>query len=380
MVDVTLTDLQKRYGNGHHAVRGITLGIRDQEFMVLVGPSGCGKTSTLRMIAGLEDITSGEIRIGPRRVNEIEPRDRDIAMVFQNYALYPHMTVFENMGYALSLRRRPRSEILKQVQETATLLGLQDQLGKKPKELSGGQRQRVALGRAIVRKPQLFLFDEPLSNLDAQLRSEMRVELKTLQNRLRTTAVYVTHDQAEAMTLGDRITVMSEGVIQQVATPLEIYTNPINRFVAAFIGSPMMNFIGGVLRRDDGELSLLPHGMQAPIPLRMPSQDQLASRLDGSVILGIRPEHITPAQEASGLPALDCTVRLVEQMGDAQHVHLGISGSEHLLIMKCGSRLPCRTGGRIQVSCDTLHGHVFADDTPTAPNLTLPVHELPHLA
>src|ERR671935_327399 len=243
MAQVLLRNLNKKFDEVH-AVKDVNLEIRDKEFVVLVGPSGCGKTTTLRMVAGLEAITSGEIMIGDRVVNNLPPMDRDIAMVFQNYALYPHMSVYDNMAFGLKMRKFSRSEIAKRVQEAAEILGIQELLRRKPRQLSGGQRQRVAVGRAIVRHPQVFLFDEPLSNLDAKLRVQMRVELKRLHDRLETTAIYVTHDQVEAMTLGDRVVVMRDGMVQQEGAPLELYERPANRFVAGFIGSPAMNFIG----------------------------------------------------------------------------------------------------------------------------------------
>src|SRR6202011_648980 len=241
MAPVHIRHLNKKFDEGH-AVNDVNLEIHDQEFVVLVGPSGCGKTTTLRMVAGLESITSGRVLINDKVVNDLAPMDRDIAMVFQNYALYPHMTVYDNMAFGLKMRKFDRSEIAKRVNEAAEILGIHDYLKRKPRQLSGGQRQRVALGRAIVRHPQVFLFDEPLSNLDAKLRVQMRVELKKLHNRLNTTAVYVTHDQVEAMTLGDRVVVMKDGLVQQVGEPLELYNAPANRFVAGFIGSPAMNF------------------------------------------------------------------------------------------------------------------------------------------
>src|SRR6516162_221829 len=242
MARVLIRDLNKKFDDVH-AVKDVDLEIRDKEFVVLVGPSGCGKTTTLRMVAGLESITSGQVLIGDRVVNELPPMDRDIAMVFQNYALYPHMTVYDNMAFGLKMRKFPKPEIETRVREAAQMLGIQELLNRKPRQLSGGQRQRVAVGRAIVRHPQVFLFDEPLSNLDAKLRVQMRVELKRLHDRLETTAIYVTHDQVEAMTLGDRVVVMKDGWIQQVGEPLELYGRPANRFVAGFIGSPSMNFV-----------------------------------------------------------------------------------------------------------------------------------------
>lgn len=287
MAGIVLTRLEKVYDNGFRAVKGIDLTIRDKEFMVLVGPSGCGKTTTLRMIAGLEDVTSGEIRIGERVVNQVEPKDRDIAMVFQNYALYPHMTVFENMAYGLKLRKVPKAEIEQKVQAAAKMLTLTDHLTKRPKQLSGGQRQRVALGRAIVRQPQVFLFDEPLSNLDAKLRADMRYELKTLQNRLKTTMVYVTHDQIEAMTMADRIVVLNAGHIAQVGAPLELYHKPQNTFVAGFIGNPKMNFVPVTCVGVDAiGVTISYAGQTALIPV-----DARPDLVGQTLTLGIRPEH-----------------------------------------------------------------------------------------
>src|ERR1700687_4774174 len=251
MAQVVLKELNKKYDEVH-AVKDVNLTIRDKEFMVLVGPSGCGKTTTLRMVAGLEEITAGEIAIGDRIVNDLPPKDRDIAMVFQNYALYPHMSVYDNMAFGLKMRKFPKPEIKKRVQDAPETLGIQERLKRKPRQLSGGQRQRVAVGRAIVRHPQVFLFDEPLSNLDAKLRVQMRVELKRLHERLETTAIYVTHDQVEAMTLGSRVVVMKDGWVQQVGEPLEIYAKPLNKFVAGFIGSPAMNFASVRIAGENG--------------------------------------------------------------------------------------------------------------------------------
>jgi multiple sugar transport system ATP-binding protein len=252
MAEVILENVTKVFPGGTVAVEEFSLNIRDQEFIVLVGPSGCGKSTTLRMVAGLEEATRGTIRIGNRVVNDVPPKDRDIAMVFQNYALYPHMTVYKNMAFGLRLRRFPKAEIDRRVREAAKILGIEELMDRKPRALSGGQRQRVAVGRAIVRQPQAFLFDEPLSNLDAKLRVEMRAELKRLHHRLKTTVIYVTHDQAEAMTLGDRVVVMNAGRVQQVAPPLVVYDFPVNRFVAGFLGTPAMNFIPGRLVAQDG--------------------------------------------------------------------------------------------------------------------------------
>src|SRR6516225_6870964 len=276
MARVLLHNLNKMFDEVH-AVRDVNLGIRDKEFVVLVGPSGCGKTTTLRMVAGLESITSGRILIDDKVINDLPPMDRDIAMVFQNYALYPHMTVYDNMAFGLKMRKFDRSEIAGRVKEAAEILGIQELLKRKPRQLSGGQRQRVALGRAIVRHPQVFLFDEPLSNLDAKLRVQMRVELKKLHSRLNTTAIYVTHDQVEAMTLGDRVVVMRGGIVQQVGEPLELYNAPVNRFVAGFLGSPAMNFATVKVSLDNGAIWAANEGMQIQAP------PQCANRLGGYV-------------------------------------------------------------------------------------------------
>src|SRR6186997_43800 len=293
MADVSTRNLNKKYDNGFHAVKDVNLEIRDKEFLVLVGPSGCGKTTTLRMLAGLESITSGEILIGNTVVNQLAPMDRDIAMVFQNYALYPHMSVYDNMAFGLKMRKFERAEIKKRVQEAAEILGIGDLLKRKPRQLSGGQRQRVALGRAIVRHPRVFLFDEPLSNLDAKLRVQMRVELRKLHQRLGTTAVYVTHDQVEAMTLGDRVVVMKDGIVLQVGEPLELYNQPANKFVAGFIGSPAMNFAAVTVTEANGSLIAENSGLRITLP------DETAQRLRGhigrEVTLGVRPEDLMVA-------------------------------------------------------------------------------------
>jgi multiple sugar transport system ATP-binding protein len=291
MADVVLERIEKRFGDVV-AVGGIDLTVRDQEFLILVGPSGCGKTTTLRMIAGLEEVTNGDIRIGGRSVTHLPPRDRDIAMVFQSYALYPHMTVAKNMSFSLKLRRMPKAEIDRRVKEVAAILGLTEQLNRKPRQLSGGQRQRVAVGAALCRQAGVLLFDEPLSNLDAKLRVHMRTELKRLHLAIRSTMVYVTHDQVEAMTMGDRIVIMNGGVICQVGTPLEIYDKPASRFVAGFIGSPPMNFFEGEIVAEGAEAGvLLGGGIRLPL-----SRRELAARTGRKVYLGIRPEHISLTQ------------------------------------------------------------------------------------
>ncbi|MCK6486764.1 MAG: sn-glycerol-3-phosphate ABC transporter ATP-binding protein UgpC [Planctomycetes bacterium] len=372
MAGILIKDLQKIYDNGYHAVKDANLEIRDREFMVLVGPSGCGKTTTLRMIAGLEDISGGEIRIGERRLNEVAPKDRDIAMVFQSYALYPHMSVYENMAFALRLRKMPKPEIHAKVMEAAKMLSLGNQLEKLPKQLSGGQRQRVALGRAIVRQPKAFLFDEPLSNLDAKLRGEMRYELKSLQTRLATTAVYVTHDQIEAMTLGDRITVMSVGEIQQVAPPTVVYEFPYNRFVASFIGTPPMNFVTGKLVREGDTWSCeMAKGQR--FTLGMKERGKLAENLGKDVVLGVRPEHLHAPQVApAGCAVCPMKVDVVEHMGDHQYIYLLLDGVEDTVIMKAPPQVKAAPGDIMPVHLDTAAGHLFAGTHEHAPNITLP--------
>ncbi len=370
MAAITLRKIVKTYDNGFTAVKGIDLHIKDHEFMVLVGPSGCGKTTSLRMIAGLEDVSAGDLMIGERRVNDVEPKDRDIAMVFQNYALYPHMTVRDNMAFGLKLRKMPRIEIEARVDEATRMLGLKDHLEKRPKQLSGGQRQRVALGRAIVRNPQVFLFDEPLSNLDAKLRAEMRYELKTLQQRLRTTMVYVTHDQIEAMTLGDRITVMSHGEIQQVAPPMTVYEFPYNRFVAEFIGSPKINVIPGTLSQADGRWRFrLTAGQEFGLAMR--EQHAFAAHAGKPVALGVRPEHFLVAPNATSVP-VPMSVSVIELMGDHQYVYLSMPGHDGVLTMKCGAHFRCAPGDAITVHWDTAPAHVFGGTDEHAPTLTLP--------
>jgi multiple sugar transport system ATP-binding protein len=313
MSNVSIREVHKRYED-FHAVKGVSLDIKDHEFVVLVGPSGCGKTTTLRMVAGLESITEGQILIGPTVVNDLPPMDRDIAMVFQNYALYPHMSVYDNMAFGLKMRKFARVEIDKRVREAADILGIKDHLGRKPRMLSGGQRQRVALGRAIVRHPQVFLFDEPLSNLDAKLRVQMRVEIKKLHQRLSTTSIYVTHDQVEAMTLGDRVVVMKDGLIQQVGEPLELYNKPANKYVAGFIGSPAMNFADVTIADAGGKLWAEGTGLRLAIP------DELTLRMrphsGRAATLGIRPEDLRMANGSD--PADQCfeaVVEVAEQLG-----------------------------------------------------------------
>ena len=323
MAEIELKDVTKRYPDGTEAVKQMNLTVNDGEFMILVGPSGCGKSTALRMIAGLEDISDGELYIGGELVNDLAPRDRDIAMVFQNYALYPHMTVRENMGFALKLAKEEKEDTNKRVEEAARILDLTEQLDRKPANLSGGQRQRVAMGRAIVRNPAAFLMDEPLSNLDAKLRVQMRTEVSRLQQRLGTTTIYVTHDQTEAMTLGDRVAVMRLGIVQQVGAPQQLYDNPVNLFVAGFIGSPSMNFMPAHF--EGGHLKLPMVDVPAPSHLR----DELR---DGrQVIVGIRPEHMEDAslvgqEHRSHGVTFNTTIELLESMGSELYAHFSVGG------------------------------------------------------
>src|SRR6266571_8385372 len=323
MATVEFKKLVKRYG-ALEVVHGIDLAIADGEFIVLVGPSGCGKSTTLRMLAGLEDISDGEIFIGARKVNEVEPRDRDIAMVFQDYALYPHMSVYDNMAFSLLYRKMPRKAIDSRVREAAEILGLTPYLSRRPKQLSGGQRQRVAMGRAIVRKPQVFLFDEPLSNLDAKLRVATRTEIKALHQRLKTTSVYVTHDQIEAMTMADKIVVMNAGRVEQVGSPLELYDDPANQFVAGFIGSPAMNFLTGRMVRNGAGLAVaVGGGVHLPIPVR-------AEIPEGrEVVVGVRPEHFSVAED--GVPA---EVVVVEPTGADTQIFCRLAGVDVTAVVR----------------------------------------------
>jgi multiple sugar transport system ATP-binding protein len=322
MASVKLVNASKIYDNSVSAVTRANLTVEDREFVVLVGPSGCGKSTLLRMIAGLEDVTSGEILIDGRVVNEVPPRDRDIAMVFQNYALYPHMSVYDNMAFGLKMRKMPQAEIRDRVHDAAEILQIRDYLDRKPRALSGGQRQRVALGRAIVRKPKVFLFDEPLSNLDAKLRVQTRIEINRLHKTLQTTMIYVTHDQVEAMTMGDKIVVMKGGVIQQVDSPMNLYNDPANKFVAGFIGSPSMNFITGRIER--AKTPLFKSGAFA-IPVPSAALKKLKNRAGGEIILGVRPEHVSIAENAGtkrGVKAQPVTVDVVEPIGNETLIYL----------------------------------------------------------
>jgi ABC-type sugar transport system ATPase subunit len=313
MAEVQLHNLEKRYDNEAHAVKGVTFTARDGEFVVLVGPSGCGKTTTLRMVAGLEEITSGDLLIDGQRMNDREPKDRDVAMVFQNYALYPHMTVFENMAFPLKMRKVPKAQIKSEVEDAAKLLGIDKYLKKKPKELSGGERQRVAVGRAIVRRPKVFLFDEPLSNLDAALRTQMRAELKRIQRRLGATMLYVTHDQVEAMTMGDKIAVMNKGELEQFGAPSEIYERPATVFVARFLGSPAMNVLSGGIINEGDRSYFVSTALKLPLG---------RSAETGNVHAGIRPESIVIERQSNGTDSLSGKLILIEPLGGVTHYYI----------------------------------------------------------
>ena len=352
MAGVSFREVDKRYGDVA-VIEDLNLEIRDQEFMVLVGPSGCGKSTALRMVAGLEEISSGTISIGDRVVNELPPKDRDIAMVFQNYALYPHMTIRENLEFGLKMRGTPRDETGRMVDEAAEILGLTPYLDRKPKQLSGGQRQRVAVGRAIVRHPSVFLFDEPLSNLDAKLRGQMRAEIKSLQHRLKTTTIYVTHDQIEAMTMGSRIAVMKDGRIQQVGTPLEIYGRPVNLFVAAFIGTPPMNFLPATVENG----SAVGDGFSLKLPARLRSAGALPA--GSRIVLGLRPENVIgPGEDARGETSpLRLEVQVVEPLGDEVVVHGKVLDAT--VICKLEPRHEPEVGSTLDALVEVDEMHVF---------------------
>jgi multiple sugar transport system ATP-binding protein len=358
MAGVRLEGVHKRYGDAV-VIENLDLEIRDHEFMVLVGPSGCGKSTALRMVAGLEEISGGTVSIGGRVVNDVPPKDRDVAMVFQNYALYPHMDIRQNLEFGLRIRKTPRAEIDAAVNEAAQILGISQLLERRPRQLSGGQRQRVALGRAIVRKPSVFLFDEPLSNLDAKLRVQMRAEIKKLQQRLQTTSIYVTHDQIEAMTMGHRICVLRDGKLQQVGTPLEVYQRPANAFVAQFIGTPPMNFIRATITGGGTRVAAAAFAVPVPAALR----PAVAGRDGGKVILGVRPEHVLgEGRSARGEAApLRTTVELVETLGDEVVIH-GRAGDDTLVYKQAPHHVP-QVGAQTGVQLELDHLHLFDAET-----------------
>ncbi|MDD5704363.1 MAG: sn-glycerol-3-phosphate ABC transporter ATP-binding protein UgpC [Kiritimatiellae bacterium] len=358
MAEVVLEHVEKIYDNNYKAVHDFNLKVRDKEFVVLVGPSGCGKSTTLRMIAGLEEISGGTIAIDGRVVNNVPPKDRDIAMVFQNYALYPHMSVYDNMAFGLKLRGFKRAEIQCRVNEAAEILGISDLLDRRPKQLSGGQRQRVAVGRAIVRKPKVFLFDEPLSNLDAKMRVQMRIEITRLHHRLGATMIYVTHDQTEAMTMGDRIVVMHQGRVQQVADPLELYNRPRNRFVAGFIGMPPMNFIDGKLAAQDNGFYFENEDIRLPLPDTW--RDRVAPHAGRDVTFGVRPEDIgsPAASQVPDAPRLSATVDVIEPMGSETYVYFRAGGQTN--IARVEPQVAFAAGQRIELPVMMSKAHLYA--------------------
>ena len=365
MASLSLRHIFKKYPGGVTAVSDFNLEIKDKEFIVLVGPSGCGKSTTLRMIAGLEEISEGELFIGDRLVNDVAPKDRNIAMVFQNYALYPHMTVAENMAFGLKLNKTPKDEIKRRVEEAARILDITHLLDRKPKALSGGQKQRVALGRAIVRNPMVFLLDEPLSNLDAKLRATMRTELTKLHNRVQTTFIYVTHDQVEAMTMATRIVVMKDGLIQQVDTPQNLYDKPVNIFVAGFIGTPQMNFINGVLtKKDDDVYFTFEENYTIKVPADKANAPELQEYIGQEVVIGVRPENIhdEPAQMAALEDStVEAYVDVTELMGAEIYLYLNIG--ETNLTARVSPRSSSKAGDTIKIAFDTARMHIFDKDT-----------------
>lgn len=366
MAEVKLRNVSKVFEGGNIAVKEVNIDIQDKEFVVLVGPSGCGKSTTLRMIAGLEDITSGDIYIDGNRVNDVSPKDRDIAMVFQNYALYPHMSVYENMAFGLKLRKFSKEEIKTRVAEAARILDLEPYLERKPKALSGGQRQRVAVGRAIVRKPKVFLFDEPLSNLDAKLRVQMRTEISKLHKSLEATMIYVTHDQTEAMTMGDKIVIMKDGVVNQINAPLSLYNKPVNKFVAGFIGSPSMNFIQGALQKN-GAYTFNSNGGALKMDIPQAFEKQLSNYAGKKLWMGIRPEDIFDISTNNDLPGYskqNVKLEVVEPMGNEIFLYFSIEGTQFT------ARVPARekpdAGANRTVFFDTNKLHFFDAESEQA--------------
>ncbi|MEO8321215.1 MAG: sn-glycerol-3-phosphate ABC transporter ATP-binding protein UgpC [Bradyrhizobium sp.] len=363
MAAISLSKLNKHYGSLFHAVKDVDLEIADKEFVALVGPSGCGKSTTLRMIAGLEDISSGDIRIGGQVVNHLPPRDRDVAMVFQNYALYQHMSVYDNLAFGLRNKKTPEADIKAAIDRAAAMLGLHELLQRKPKQLSGGQQQRVALGRCIVRNPQVFLFDEPLSNLDAKLRAQMRIEIKRLHAEIPTTSVFVTHDQVEAMTLGDRVVIMRDGRVQQIGTPLQVYGKPANKFVAGFIGAPAMNFIGVTVRSEGGEAGSTAVEGEGGFKLLVsgPDASALAAYNGRQVILGIRPEHLVLGEGATGL-GFDARVEVVEQLGSEILLETRV-GATSVTAARVDAESRVARGDQVRLSAQPGRLHFFDPET-----------------
>ena len=367
MASLSLTNVCKVYPNGFEAVKDFSLEVEDQEFIIFVGPSGCGKSTTLRMIAGLEEISSGELKIDGRVVNDVEPKDRDIAMVFQNYALYPHMTVFDNMAFGLKLRKVPKDEIKKKVEEAAKILDLEKLLDRKPKALSGGQRQRVAMGRAIVRNPKVFLMDEPLSNLDAKLRVQMRIEISKIHQRLGATIIYVTHDQTEAMTLGTRIVVMKDGFIQQVDSPQNLYEKPCNEFVAGFMGSPQMNFIDATVSKEGADYYLTFGANTVKVPAEKNKDDVLAPYVGKEATFGIRPEDVHDEPEfieKSPETLVKAVVEVTELMGAETYLYLNIEGNA--VTARVEPTSTAKSGDEISVALDMNKMHLFDKETEKA--------------
>ena len=364
MASLSLKNICKVYPNGFEAVKDFNLEIADQEFIIFVGPSGCGKSTTLRMIAGLEDISSGELKIGDRVVNDVEPKDRDIAMVFQNYALYPHMSVYDNMAFGLKLRKVPRAEIDKLVHEAAKILGIEQLLDRKPKALSGGQRQRVAMGRAIVRNPKVFLMDEPLSNLDAKLRVQMRIEIQKLHQRLQATIIYVTHDQTEAMTLGTRIVVLKDGIIQQVDTPQALYDKPCNVFVAGFIGSPQMNLVDAKVVQTGNDVVLIFGGNSVKLPEGKAKILIDNGYVDKTVIMGIRPEDLNDSEvvvNANPDCVIEATIKVYELLGAEVYLYFDVDDTN--CTARVNPRTTARPGDTIKLGIDMTKLHVFDKET-----------------
>lgn len=364
MATIKLTNVKKIYGKDTVAVDDFNLDIADKEFIVFVGPSGCGKSTTLRMIAGLEEISGGTIEIDGVVVNDLQPRDRDIAMVFQNYALYPHLTVFENMAFSLRLKKVPQDEVFQRVTEAAEILGITQYLTRKPRALSGGQRQRVAIGRAMVRDSKVFLMDEPLSNLDAKLRNQMRAEIILLRQKINTTFIYVTHDQTEAMTLGDRIVIMKDGVIQQVGTPSQVFDMPVNLFVAEFIGAPKMNTIPTKLIYENGKYFVTPYGAKIPVTGEKAQILRDKQINTGDMILGVRPEHFALTDKKDPA-AISCTIRVNEMMGSELHLHVATENGSKLIVrvptisLSDRQRRDMEFGGKIYVTCESKVMHFF---------------------